>query len=815
MDDDASDITGNIKSVLRSAPAVPDSVISDELDCSTDQVAQIRDEFDEDIDMAELDFGISFGHPYSISAQEGMLRTSNLDDGEVIQLTFESEDETHSAYGQIRKIPDDDEDWWETELHAVAYGIYYCFDSVSDIYPDVFSGLTAASDGTPDIDGQEEFQIFIEGVEAVTNDVCGTNGFLIGAGLMEIGTDDRHIEDLVETPLFKLERNDFIDFLNGDRLDLIDWIEYSGDVDTPERVHFAYYGETFGEDRLERARNAILEYDIYQADWNYTIPQFITLVGPTAIGTSSPVIEVTDENLEIIPGKQREAISRSGLGVEFDWFEQYVSDIGITNIGDSSQTTPEEEQNEDSDDEPPTVPHRILNEDSTIIFLFDPVNVVLHIEEDRLVWRYPDDIDVLRELVMQLTQDIESRLEIQFDIQDAREPQQPSLPESNDWVLDTNAFYHEIIENEPSSILHTILPNDCFYDSRIHLPWIVPFEINKHPERRGATKADIKQARTNLNHIQFLDDLGFFDLEIDSPPNEIQVDVGHSDIADMHVLQYIQEDNQVLLTRDKDLQTISRLWDITVLDVSMLAEVPDAPTPDQQLREEVLNKIGTQYEYEPEILAAIRQHQSQQQTKDAQVEGAPRTSDETEDLEQWRRQRDVTRGPEENPPEEIPGRTSTESDDAEMPIRYGQAESVDLVPTPEAIREIHSEWISDSDHLIYELLDHLKQQLNLSGAELPIPTFHVPTQTVIAHAEPDSQEPSEMNKKIYKLGSLENARYASEALRVDDTELSAAITLAKENSWSVVVEPDQDYLRTLGGALGVRVIPLPSSGEES
>lgn len=95
---------------------------------------------------------------------------------------------------------------------------------------------------------------------------------------------------------------------------------------------------------------------------------------------------------------------------------------------------------------------------------------------------------------------------------------------------------------------------------------------------------------------------------------------------------------------------------------------------------------------------------------------------------------------------------------------------------------------------------------------MPIPTFHVPTQTVIAHADSGTREPSEMNKMLYKLRSLENADYSSESLRVDDTELSATITLAKENTWSVVVHSDQDYLHTLGGALGVHVITLPTSG---
>jgi hypothetical protein len=138
MADDASDIDENIRSVLRSAPAVQDSVLSGEFDCSVDDVEQVRDEFDEDLNISELDFGISFGHPYSISATERVLRTTNLSDGDVIQLVFESEGETNSAYGQVRRIPDD-EDWWEKELHAVAYGVYHCFDDVVDAYPDVFS----------------------------------------------------------------------------------------------------------------------------------------------------------------------------------------------------------------------------------------------------------------------------------------------------------------------------------------------------------------------------------------------------------------------------------------------------------------------------------------------------------------------------------------------------------------------------------------------------------------------------------------------------------------------------------------------------
>ena len=64
MADDASDIDENIRSVLRSAPAVQDSVLSGEFDCSVDDVEQVRDEFDEDLNISELDFGISFGHPY-------------------------------------------------------------------------------------------------------------------------------------------------------------------------------------------------------------------------------------------------------------------------------------------------------------------------------------------------------------------------------------------------------------------------------------------------------------------------------------------------------------------------------------------------------------------------------------------------------------------------------------------------------------------------------------------------------------------------------------------------------------------------------
>lgn len=475
MSEEGSEIQEEIESVLRSAPTLSDSLISDELKCSVEEVQQAREEFDESIEVTELDFGISFGHPYSISANQELLTTLNLEDGDVIQLTFESEDETNTAFGQIRSFPEDDDDWWEQELHAFSYGIYYCFERIKEEYPNLFPEITVAANGRPEIGGHEELRMFAQGIRRIT-EACASENLLIGAGLIEIGTDDRHIDSLIETPLFKLEQPDFISFLQGDHPELVDWIPYTGDIDKPETVHFAYYGERYDDERLERAREAILERSVYQADWNYTLPNFVTLVGPTAIGTTSPVIEVTDDNLEIIPGKRRDAIADGELGVGFEWFKDYVGDIGVTNLGGADSTI-ESVENGNEEEEAPTVPHRSLDDQSTIIFLFDPVNLVLHVEDDRLVWRYPDDIDVLRQLVLRLTDDIGSRLDVDFDIQDALEPHQPSLPRAEDWVLDTNAFYHEIIENEPSSILHTLFPNDCFYNSTIHIPWIVPFEM--------------------------------------------------------------------------------------------------------------------------------------------------------------------------------------------------------------------------------------------------------------------------------------------------------------------------------------------------
>lgn len=815
MPEEDAEAQENIESVLKSVPTLSDSLISDELECSVEMVKQVREEFDESINVTDLDFSISFSHPYSISTNQELLTTLNLEEGDVIQLTFESEDETNTAFGQIRLLPEDDNDWWEQELHAFSYGIYHCFEQIKEEYPGFFPEITAAANGRPDIGGYEELRMFAQGIQQVVK-ACASDDLLIGAGLIEIGTDDRHIDNLIETPLFKLEQPDFINFLQGDHPELVDWIPYTGEIDKPETVHFAYYGERFDDERYQRARGAILERSVYQADWNYTLPNFVTLVGPTAIGTSSPVIEVTDDNLEIIPGKQRDAIADGELGVGFKWFKDYVGDIGVTNLG-GSESTIESVENADDEGEAPTVPHRSLDDQSTIIFLFDPVNLVLHIEDDRLVWRYPDDIGVLRQLVLRLTDDIGSRLDVDFNIQDALEPHQPSLPRAEEWVLDTNTFYHEIIENEPSSILHTIFPNDCFYDSSIHIPWIVPFEINKHPQRRSATEADVKQAKRNLDYLQFLENLGFFDLEIDSPPGEIQVDVGQADIADMHVVQYIDGDDQILITGDEDLQTISRLWDITCIGVSVFADVPDAPNPDQRLRDEILNKIGTEYEDESEILTAIKEQQSQQQTQDAQVEGSPTTTDEEQVLKQWRRQGEITRGPVESEEgtdsndEEADETTESESGSDDSPLfRYGQANHVDVVPTPMAVEEIYTHWIKESDYLGYELLEDLKQKLDLSSEDLPVPTFHVPTQVVIEHADPDTPKPSEMNKKLYKLDSLENARYSSESLRTDDTEISTSITLAKENTWSVIAHPDEDYLRILGGALGVHVITLPS-----
>lgn len=794
------------------------------VDASNSYVRRVSSQYESEINdlstQSVNSYAVSFSDPYKVQMSSSLRESLLLEEGDVVELTFEIGGNKVQTHGNVSDPVDDLGDYDSRELRARLFGLYRTIGDISEQSPR-FQRFPSNSDGHLDIEEESTLAELLQTLNEQLIDQFDGIDIIVGAGILEILTDERRVGQLIDTPLFKLEEGDFIDYFLNDGPELSHVTRYTEPIEEPDSVYFAVYNEKLTDETIEQAKNRILNLGNFQSDWNYTIPGFRTLVGPTTLSDTSSVIRVTSESLKIESGvthsytpdePQSGPEDESLFDVEavmeaIEEANPKFTDLSRRRIQGERQTAP--------------IPVRISGDGNTIVIPLDKVTLSLRVGEEYLKWDYPGGVDRLKEVTEALNTILEDYFDVSLSHQSKTVPQREPL-DADDWVFDTNSIYHDVVNDEPSSILHTFLPNEFFYDTTIHIPWVTLYEINKHKDRDGPSANTVEQGISNLQMLRILDRLGMISFFAENPPKSVAGDVNLGDIADMYVLQYTWDNDAYLVSGDDHLRSICRILEIPSFSIFNLAGVSGDPKQEKNFEEEVKEKIGIEYSTRHEILDAIEGVQESTrdprgpESLDGQIGKDPEKL-----LEMWVQQNDII----------------GYYDGGSSEIRYRQSQPLSLAISASTIDYIDEYIVAHDDerYLTKSFFESLDGNLDIHPHSYPTIEFFVPIEYVTKNASDDS-ELSQFIRNLFKLYETANSRYrphstnSNQSRSIERTsgnenvtestnmgterpaldEMAISTAVSSDEPYIVLLPESSEKLSRLTNLLGTRVVTLAS-----
>ncbi|WP_256545422.1 hypothetical protein [Halobellus inordinatus] len=767
-----SDFTLLQRKILHTAASNPDyspRQLSEIVDCSESYARKISKGFTEEIsniiEFSGYNYTPSFGHPYSIFIPESFATYYQLSEGDILDLEFEIDNETVSVYGQLTYLSEEHLSHNSKEMQARAQGCYFAADELNEGNGAILDGISTIDDGRANLATDDEFRNFLGSIKTHFDNSISDSYFIVGAGILEIVYDKRDPTDLISTPFFNLEQKRFVECIQGEAPELVDVKLYTGEVSTPDDVYFTYYGDELSEVELECAKELLCEYGIFNSNWNYSIPNYNSLVGPTTTEETGPVVKVADNSLNIVPGIQQiiEFYRSDGSifdGLDGDSIHQAIQNANpqFESLASHSRYTSDSEQ----------LP--IRQDGDSIYFIFDQVTLVLSAEGNHIVWSRPKGIDRIDKIVGAINEMIKSQLGLeQFKLRNSVGPEYHRVTEK-DWVIDTNTLYHDHVADRPTSILHTIFPHRFFHESNIHISWATVFEMNKHPESGSGSKAANEQGFENLGILNTLETLGFLSVDVQKPPKRVVGNLGNGDVADMYILAYADTCEAHLITGDQSLLDLAKLSDKQAVGVSSLNSLTTPVNSGSSLDREISSKIGADLHTHQEILNELNNKINQEATV-PQPESSRQLLDDPEAIIQsWCSE----------------GKIVSYYSTTEDTVCYAQRESVDVVAT-KSVLEFLPDYVHSADekYLTEPCLRQISDDITgIGDNQLPKIKLTVPSEYIVNNAS-SGKEPSEFNIGILDLCDAVNVEYqAKPALQVQDSLSSQILTVIEQNSQS-------------------------------
>lgn len=750
-----SDLTDLQRKILHAKVANPDDTaaeIAKRAGCSrsyvTDVQTEYRDEIEHMQELSSVSYLPSFAHPYSILLPESSLSEYHLSEGDVLELTFEVDGEERTTYGKVEQYQDGTVGPTSEELQARVYGSYFAAGQFQNADSSGFDQFDTLDDGRADLPTDTTFRTFIqENLDELRRQVNNGVNLLIGVGIVEIVHGERDPSELISAPHFVLEQGRFPDYFENRGPELVDVELYLGEISNPDEVYFTYYGERLNTEQNDALREEILDIELFKSAWNYSLPGYRGAVGPTTTTPTSDVVRVTENSLHLVQGVERSVQYYTDSGN--DVFTELRAEIVEEAILDANPQFQSLATHTRYSGDVEGLPLR--KDGDQIFFLFDQVTLVLTANGDHLTWMSPVGIEYVEKIIEAVNDMVETQLELSG--REMEKPQSPQFQriEQEDWTFDTNALYHDHVADQPTSILHTIFAHQFFYSSTIHIPWVVLFEMNKHPESGSASKATNKQGFENLSILKTLDELQYLSVTVQTPPEEMHVDPGNGDVADMLILAYSDSHGAQLVTGDASLEDISNLSNTPSVNISHLDSL-STPTVDGEnidkdvTKRDILGEVGTDLHTHAEIVNEITEKVDTGVTIPVPESSNRPLQDPKAILESWQSQGDII--------------AYTRADDGER--CYAQCVDITIIAAKSAL-ELLPEYLDDFEEcLTDDFLRQISTSVSSMGSEeLPSIRLLIPSEYVVESAVPE-QPPSDFSRSILKIADAENIEYDTE-----------------------------------------------------
>jgi len=721
---------------------------------------------------------------------------------ETINTNPEDNDEQMREISTIHRLNDID---FKKEVKGLFYASKAIFNDLSGPLEERLKRFEGQEEGDLAIHTQEDLNNYLNYVEEILNIKQEACDIHIGIGILKNiygGTWDDH-EFATQNPYFSFRKEfirkcvESIDFVDGIR-------RVNENIVTPERMSYVQ-GTGASSNSINELKNSILKRKYTQPRSTETYPTGSFTFGPIASIESNTVIKSTPENIDFHKQKTQLVKFEESIEVEelFDVVEGRDLQVDIE--------IPFGQLDEGKND----IELGCFDLDEQLIITFRSISLNISVKEDTIRARYPEPIKPVADKIFDLFSDC-----LDVKIYNDKYTDRFNKNSINDWVVDTNAVYHEIDENIGSSILRTVLTNRNLMESTIHIPWIVLYELNKHKVKGGPNKPIQENGLENLRLLEILSEHGFIDINFQKFPDDIPSNVQESSVSDLYLSKFAQDNDAAIITGDERLRKLNNISGVQTIDLYSYANVETIPDIEDQAKERVLNEIGENIEKHSDIINKLKneiekagsnkmEHHKSIPNRQIDQEKLPESASEY--LQQWIGENELIAYPSPKPDGENSSSDDEETEgDHEKELRYEKTSEYNVVPTMSVVSEICGNIyeFQDEKYLNKKILEKFKELVNYQETGKPTMHFHFPVASVISYQSKTTGRLSREGTKLYKLKQLVNSNYTTEELSQADRDdvIHDSVLLAKENDCALLCGDDEEYLQRIGELIGVNVI---------
>ncbi|MWG34151.1 hypothetical protein [Halomarina oriensis] len=774
--DNLTDIQQSIVDYASTHNEAPPSEIADVVGCSPSYAGTIRSRYLPailgDIDLYESNIIPSYSNPYSIFADKCILSNSSLEIGDLAEIVMENETDELTYAFPLQDIEELDS---LTESHPLLIAL----ERDSSIWID---GLNQRLEKFQSDDGYNiydsgDFSDFVDEVLEFVESSLKNADLVIGWQIFRNLADNEYDHfNRINIPEGLVPPEYFEASYAGDYNRILDLKTYTGDISEPDEAYFTTHRPI---NNMDSKAIADMVKNRRYFDTNI-LHHFETedIHGPIVRGIPSRVVDLKDTGIHINKHLIR-TDSEDGLSVEYADIKQIVEDTDFYIQSES-----------DDEDDVLLQPYYFPNTNS-IAFSFGNVTVRIASVSDGIITSYPN-INGYPHIAESIIEVVRERLEIASDPE--FNTSKASDKSTDEWIWDTNALYHEIIDERGSCVLKSVFTNDTFFYSNIVIPWISLYEINKHKDRGGPSTTVQKKGIDNIDVFRKLAEIGLIQLEIDGKIGKNAGPVDEADIADMLILdEACERESAGIVSGDDRLRKLGEFAGIASMNIRDIADVTNTPDLDDAIKNEILPKIGDILSSETDLRGAINEEVEQQIQQKMPREKTDAPESASAYINRWLDDKEIIAFP-----------------DGDS-LRYDHGVPNDLVITPTAAVELgkHIEEGPDGRYLSEECILHLVPKLRINQRGVPWITFHVPISAIIASQSAAIGGISTEARHLHQLNQLKNADYEtaelSEAISRQET-VHDSVLLAREKSLPLLCADADDYLTTISQLLDVKIL---------
>jgi rRNA-processing protein FCF1 len=766
--------------------------IAEDLGCDPSYVSECRKTYSESIDefaiSTEWSTGFCFSNPYQVYVSEELLDDIEVDEGEVGELNFLCGRDSREFYAEINRLEDFDQN---KEIHALFYAL-------TTNKPNEFkSGLPefdefVSDDGEEwEIYTQDHLRGFLSTIGRVVRRKVTDNNLILGASVCEF-IEDRESEKGIKTPFFKIDKEPFVEYIQGNTPDVYEISEHNERIHKPEQVYFMSLEGKVPDDKKEQVVSKISESKYIDLSIRRSfIEQGYNIYGPgldeSVISDSiGRVVEIDSETIEIVDEKAR-SLELSNSQDPFE-FEKIVSVLDQLKWG----------KKEEGEDNAEDLEYTTHGEYNLIYVSLGPFIVTIFVQDKEVLFLYHAEVSQIEDNVTDIMKSIENNIDKEMITTTIGDIEHEKKLGAQKWTLDTNSIYHQISNDKASSILYTFIPTDELFNSEIIVPWVVLYEINSHKNTDDAGATVRQQGTENLEILSILDDYDFIDLQIEDVPSQVNGNVQSSAISDMHILSTAQSENSGLFTSDGELRRIANAAEVQAIDIREYATFEPETEPHQSIWENIEDDFSSGPIKREALVDLIVQKSREEIARSFSIKQTSKVDlrEQAQDLiHQWVEKEMI-----------VPFVDNSS-------ILYADTQRYDIVPTYDLISHIPNnvEKHKGINYLNGTFLEKMRRRYGMPSNKRPILNFCVPESYVLkAQQECSSGKIEGTLKALLHLDSIQNSQY--ESISINNASSSNveddAIDTAKERDSLLLCRDGDENIDKLSGLLGVTVKKL-------